>query len=180
MEIDIQSKTDNPLLKRTEVHFTIHHEGEKTPKRELVRSELADKLNVKKENILVNYMKSSFGSTDTVGFAKVYKSVKDAKSGEKNHLLKRNNIAGTEKKPSEKKEEKPKAEQPDIKPKETQEVEAEKPVEEKTDKPDETPAQEPKDDESVETKEEPNVESTPPDGKPKEEEKPKVDEKPAE
>ena len=44
MEIEIQSKTNNPLLKRTEVHFTIHHDGGKTPKRELIRSELAEKL----------------------------------------------------------------------------------------------------------------------------------------
>jgi len=106
MEVDIQSKTDNPLLKRNEVYFTIHHEGEKTPKRELVRSELADKLNAKKENILIAYMKSSFGSKDTVGFAKVYKSVVDAKSSEKNHILKRNNIVKTEKKAADKKEDK--------------------------------------------------------------------------
>ena len=78
MEIEIQSKTNNPLLNRTEVHFVIHHKGEGTPKRELIRSELAEKLNVKKENIMVNFMKSSFGSTETLGYARVYKSVEKA------------------------------------------------------------------------------------------------------
>ena len=98
MEIEIQSKTNNPLLKRTEVHFMIHHDGGKTPKRELIRSELAEKLNVKKENIMINFMKSSFGSADTVGYAKVYKSVKDSGAYEKKHVLKRNNALAGEKK----------------------------------------------------------------------------------
>jgi len=107
MEIEIQLKTNNPLLKRTEVHFTVHHEGEKTPKRELVRSELAEKLNVKKEDIMINSMQSSFGSTDTVGYAKVYKSVKVAGVYEKKHVLKRNNALPGEKKQAAKEEEKP-------------------------------------------------------------------------
>jgi small subunit ribosomal protein S24e len=82
MEIEIQSKTDNLLLGRTEVRFVIHHEGEGTPKRELVRSELAEKLNAKKETIMVNDMHSSFGTRKTIGYAKIYKSIEDAKKGE--------------------------------------------------------------------------------------------------
>ena len=78
MEIEIHSKNENPLMKRTEIQFTIHHESEKTPKRELIRGELADQLNAKKEHIFINFMKSSFGSTDTVGYAKIYKSEKYA------------------------------------------------------------------------------------------------------
>ncbi len=120
MEVEIQSKTNNPLLKRTEVHFTVHHESEKTPKRELVRSELAEKLNVKKENVIVNFMKSSFGSTDTVGYAKVHKSVKEAETWEKKYVLKRNNALTGEKKPAKQEQEKP-AEQPQEKQEETAE-----------------------------------------------------------
>ena len=52
MELEIQSKKENPLLDRTEVQFIVHHDGESTPKRELLRTELADKLNVKKENVI--------------------------------------------------------------------------------------------------------------------------------
>ena len=134
MEIDIQSKTNNPLLKRTEVHFCLKHDSEGTPKRELVRSELADKLKVKKENIMINYMKSNFGKTETLGYARVYTSVEAAKSGEKDYILKRNNVIVKEKKPEkgEKKEEKPE-EKPPSKPEETpKEVEAEE-----TEKPEE-------------------------------------------
>ena len=98
MEIEIQSKTDNLLFGRTEVHFVILHEGEGTPKRDLVRSELAEKLNAKKETIMVDFMRSSFGARKTVGYAKVYKSIEDAKAGEADPILKRNGL-GTKKKP---------------------------------------------------------------------------------
>ncbi len=97
MEIEIQSKVDNVLLGRTEVRFIIIHESEGTPKRELVRSELAEKLNAKKETIMVDAMHSSFGSRKTVGYAKVYKSIEDAKAGEADPILKRNGL-GTKKK----------------------------------------------------------------------------------
>lgn len=136
MEIEIQSKSNNPLLKRTEVHFIIRHEGESTPKREFIRGELAEKLNVKKENIMINYMKSSFGITETLGYAKVYKSLKEAKNGERDYILKRNNVVAKEKKAAKEEEKKSPVEQPEAKPKEG----AEKPAEEKEEtavKPDE-------------------------------------------
>jgi small subunit ribosomal protein S24e len=101
MEIEIQSKTNNPLLGRTEIYFKITHEGEGTPKRELVRSELAEKLNVNKENIMINYMRSEFGAMETLGYARIYKSLEEALSREKEHILKRNK-AIKEKEPKEK------------------------------------------------------------------------------
>ena len=118
MEIEIQSKTDNLLLGRTEVRFVILHEGEGTPKRELVRSELAEKLNAKKETVMVNYMHSSFGSRKTIGYAKVYKSIEEAKAGEADPILKRNGL-GTKKKPKKEapKEGEEKKETPKQKPK---------------------------------------------------------------
>jgi len=97
MEIEIQSKTDNTLLGRTEVHFIILHEGEGSPKRDLVRTELAEKLNAKKETVMIDFMRSSFGIRKTVGYAKIYKSIEDAKAGEADPILKRNGL-GTKKK----------------------------------------------------------------------------------
>jgi small subunit ribosomal protein S24e len=134
MEIEIQSKTDNLLLGRTEVHFVIHHEGEGTPKREIVRSELAEKLSAKKETIMIDMMRSSFGIRKTIGYAKVYKSVEDAKAGEADPILKRNGL-GTKKKPKKetKKEGEEKKEAPKEKPQkaEPKEKPAEKPTEAK-------------------------------------------------
>ncbi len=102
MEINIDSKRNNPLLNRTEVHFTIIHEGEKTPNRDLVRTELADKLNSKKENIIVNYINPGFGVSKSTGYAKVYSSQEKIKDQERKFILKRNKIGETKKAKSEK------------------------------------------------------------------------------
>lgn len=114
MEIEIQSKKENPLLQRTEVHFIVHHQGEKTPKRDLIRSELAEQLNTKKDAVIVDHMKSSFGSTDTTGYAKIYKNGDSAKEWEQKYLIKRNPISGGGKKKEKTEEatEEPAAEEP--------------------------------------------------------------------
>ena len=105
MEMEIDSKKNNPLFDRTEVHFTIQHEGEKTPNREIIRSELAEKLNAKKETIIINYIQSSSGIQKSMGYAKIYSSVKKAEEMERKHILKRNKISGKkEKKEGEKAE----------------------------------------------------------------------------
>ena len=105
MEIEIDSKKNNPLLNRTEVHFTIQHESEKTPNREIIRSELAEKLNAKKETIIINYIQSSSGIQKSMGYAKIYSSLKKAEEMERKHILKRNKISGKkEKKEGEKAE----------------------------------------------------------------------------
>jgi len=98
MEIKIDSKKNNPLFDRTEVHFSIQHEGEKTPNREIIRSELAEKLNAKKENIIINDIQSSSGIQKSIGYAKIYSSVKKTEEMERKHILKRNKIGGEKKK----------------------------------------------------------------------------------
>ena len=97
MEIIIDSKKNNPLLSRTEVQFTIKHNGESTPNRDIVRNELADKLNTKKENIIINNISSGFGTCETIGYAKVYPSLKKIKGVERKHFLKRNNLVSDKK-----------------------------------------------------------------------------------
>ena len=148
MEIEIDSKKNNPLLNRTEVYFTVKHEGEKTPNREIIRSELADKLNAKKENIILNTVHSGFGNQEITGYAKIYSSLTKIKEIEPEYILKRNKlIESKEKKQKEKstekapvepeekaKEEKPVAEPPkeeqpeQVKPKEEKKDEQEKPM----------------------------------------------------
>ena len=97
MEIEIDSKKNNLLLKRTEVYFTVKHTGEGTPNREIIRSELADKLNSKKENVIVDILKTSFGIQETTGYAKVYSSLESSKGIEREHILKRNKLGETKK-----------------------------------------------------------------------------------
>jgi len=114
MEIEINSKKNNPLINRTEVHFTINHKGESTPNREIVRSELAEKLNVKKEDVIVDNIHTSFGIQQIKGYAKIYNTVDNAKGWERSHILERNKLIEKKvKKEGEKKAtEKPAAEEP--------------------------------------------------------------------
>ena len=155
MEIEIRSQRNNSLLQRTEIHFVIHHDGEGTPRRELVRSELADQLKTKKDHIIIDHMKSGFGIHQTIGYAKMYSSVEKAKQGEQKHLIKRNTPgAKEEKKPkTEAKEEtvEPTTEEGE-KPKETEK--SVEPAEQGTQKPVET------EDKNAEKKEESTNEKT--------------------
>jgi small subunit ribosomal protein S24e len=98
MEIEIREKKNNPFLNRTEVHFTINHVNQKTPNRDVVRTELADSLNAKKENIIIERLDSGFGSQKTKGYAKIYSSRKHAEEMEYKHIIKRNEIKGKQKK----------------------------------------------------------------------------------
>lgn len=101
MDIEIQTQTKNPLLNRTDVHFKVLHTGEQTPKRELVRSELAEKLKVKKDQVIIDNMQSHFGISHTQGYAKIYKNTKEAQEYERRHILKRNHAAPAKEKAKE-------------------------------------------------------------------------------
>jgi small subunit ribosomal protein S24e len=180
MEVEIQSKTNNPLLNRTEVHFIIHHEAEMTPKRDLIRGELAEKLKVKAGNVIVDYLKSGFGSTNTIGYAKVYTSQEKAKAGEKDYLLRRNKVIEPAKpakeKPKETPETKPESPEKPEEPTREEPTPEEKPEEqpaEKEAKPEEEPAEHPSEESSSEQEsaEPPKTEETAEEKKPAEEKK---------
>ena len=113
MEIEIDSKKNNPLFNRTEIYFTIQHEGEGTPNREIIRSELAEKLNAKKENIIIKNINSSFGVQQSKGYAKIYNSTKYSEKLERKHFLKRNQVSGKKEKEEKKEEEKKPEQKPD-------------------------------------------------------------------
>ena len=119
MELEITNKKTNSLLNRTEVHFIAKHENEGTPNRKLIRSELADNLNTKPQNIIIDNLTSSFGSSISKGYAKAYSSRKHAEDVERKFQLSRNKVEGIKKKKEEKKETT-----------ETENAEAEKPAEE--------------------------------------------------
>jgi len=92
MEVEIDSKKNNPLLNRTEIYFTIKHLGEKTPNREVIRAEIAEKINVKKEDVIVDSIHTTFGFQEITGYAKVYSSPDKLKGLEREHILVRNKL----------------------------------------------------------------------------------------
>ena len=102
MEIEIVKKHQNALLKRTDVTFKIAHPKEKTPQRSVVRDKLAGIVGSPREGVIIGYMRSTFGTSATDGFAKCYASADEAKKMEPQFLLKRHGLGEVKK---EKKEE---------------------------------------------------------------------------
>jgi small subunit ribosomal protein S24e len=92
-DIEIVQKRENVLLKRTEVTFRLTHSKEKTPQRDAVRDKLAAHVGGKKEGIIVDFLRSKFGSPVTFGYAKVYESAEAAKKIEPPFLLIRHGLA---------------------------------------------------------------------------------------
>lgn len=74
MKVEIDSKKDNVLHKRTEVQFTAEHSGEPTPKRSDLRSGIADRLGVNKDRVVIDHTNSEFGMGKSHGYAKVYET----------------------------------------------------------------------------------------------------------
>lgn len=89
MKVNINQKTENKLLKRTEVIFTVEHENVATPKRMEVRDMLAGLLGKSAEVIVLPSMKTQFGKGISVGVAHVYASKEELASTARKYLQKR-------------------------------------------------------------------------------------------
>ena len=91
MQIKIESTKDNPLLKRTEVGFTIvQGPKEKTPQRLEVKKAVAIEMKSGDEVVFIKHMRTKTGTNITQGVANVYQSVAQAKLVEPEYILKRN------------------------------------------------------------------------------------------
>jgi small subunit ribosomal protein S24e len=101
MEIEIKEKRDNPLLDRTDVWFVVRHDGEKTPQRDRVKSELAKAVGAKADVTVIDHIESEYGISASRGYAKVYKTVEKARYHERRYIQKRNNLLVEEKKKEE-------------------------------------------------------------------------------
>jgi small subunit ribosomal protein S24e len=96
LEVEITSKRENLLLKRFEVKFQATHASEATPNRETMRAEIAKALSAKKEFVILDWARSDFGRTRTVGYAKIYKSKEDALKIERKPILVRMGLVAAE------------------------------------------------------------------------------------
>jgi small subunit ribosomal protein S24e len=92
MEIEIVAKKENELLDRVEVKFKASHPKEGTPQRDVIREKLSSMLKAPKERVIVDAMDSEFGKTETVGYAKIYKTKDAAMKYEREHVLVRNKL----------------------------------------------------------------------------------------
>ncbi len=92
MDIEVTSRKDNRLLNRTEVELKVKHSNSPTPKRDEVRDAIAKSLGVGKDGVVIDNMKSSFGSHETFVFAKAYPDKETAIRSENKHILVRNKL----------------------------------------------------------------------------------------
>ena len=103
MEIEIESRRENKLLGREEIHFVIKYEGA-TPRRQKVKEELKKALGLK-GFVLLQYIKPMFGLNQAKVYAKVYPSEEEARKIEEDYIIRRNIGGKKEEEKEEKKEE---------------------------------------------------------------------------
>ena len=104
MEINITKDWENPLLDRKEITFNISHTGA-TPSRDEIKNKLVAQLNSRHELVIVDKIRTEYGTQNTSGYAKIYSDVERANEIENKYVLKRNEL-----KPAEETEEPPEEE----------------------------------------------------------------------
>ncbi len=156
MKMEILERKKNPLMKREEVMFSMEHGGKATPSRKDLLKEVAGKLKVKENLLIIDRIFSATGKSQSNLKVLVYKKPDDIPKGKLEKMKAR----------MEKKEEKPKKEE--VKPEEAK-AEEEKKEGEKPEEAKEEKVEGPKEKEEVEEK--PKEEAKEELEKPKEEEK---------
>ncbi|RLF67693.1 MAG: 30S ribosomal protein S24e [Thermoplasmata archaeon] len=92
MELQIESKKYNPLLKRTEIYARIVHKKSATPSREDVRNLIASEFGVNKDLVIIHYIRTGFGWTVSKVYAKIYDSIEDLRRIEPKHMLRKHGL----------------------------------------------------------------------------------------
>ncbi len=92
MDIYINKDEHKPLLHRREIAARIDFEGA-TPKRELVRKEMANKLKVKEELLLINRIYNANGESVAKVIVHVYDDENALKGAEYEFTLKKHGMA---------------------------------------------------------------------------------------
>ena len=88
--VTILSKRYNKLFNRDEVKFSIDHSKiGKTPTRLIIKEEIAQKVKINPDNVLVIKAVTKTGTQTTIGSANVYQSINEMKKFEPEYLIKR-------------------------------------------------------------------------------------------
>ena len=107
MKVNIISKEQNPLMKRTEVTFSVDHsQNGGTPSRADVSRQLASMLKRKAELVFVKNFETKRGTMVGVGEANIYDTIEQAKFLEPKHIMTRNNVPESTEESEDKKEQK--------------------------------------------------------------------------
>ncbi len=71
MELKIEKRTENKLLNRTEINFSVSAEGA-TPSRKEIKAAIQGSLKVDDDLIVIDRIDNQYGTTNAVGRALVY------------------------------------------------------------------------------------------------------------
>ncbi|WP_297089747.1 30S ribosomal protein S24e [Thermococcus sp.] len=96
MEIKVTEIRENKLLGRKEIYFDVIHEGEPTPSRADVKGKLVAMLDLNPETVVIQYIRSYFGSRVSKGYAKAYESKERMLYIEPEYVLIRDGIIAKE------------------------------------------------------------------------------------
>jgi len=93
-EIEIEEEKENKLLKRRELIFVVTHADNPVPSRDGMRDKISSFMDVPKERIVIDNIKSEFGKDKTKVITKVYSNKEDVLKYESEHSLQRNKLQG--------------------------------------------------------------------------------------
>ncbi|HLC92833.1 MAG TPA: 30S ribosomal protein S24e [archaeon] len=89
MKVDITDKRENSILQRQEITFTVKEAGT-TPSRKELREKIAALLGADEKSLVVDVLKTGYGTTQVSGKARVYKSEKELRRLETKPMVERN------------------------------------------------------------------------------------------
>lgn len=88
MEVSIMSDTNNPVMDRREIKFSVVQEG-KTASRDEIKTEICKKLNLSPDATIITEIDQEFGVRRCSGSAHSYKSKEALEKAEPRYLLAR-------------------------------------------------------------------------------------------
>lgn len=103
-------ETSFPLLNRTEVVYEIDHANQPTPRKEIIKKQIADELKTNEELINLNKVITNFGLSKIRVIAEVYNTKEDLQ-----RLIKKNKKAKKEEKGEQQKEQKVEKQEKEVK-----------------------------------------------------------------
>lgn len=90
MEINVITKTENPVLDRTEIEFECVYQGEATPKILEIKNKLVAILDADKNLLIIDNIQPSYGEGKGKGYAKIYNSEDSLNKIETKHVIEKN------------------------------------------------------------------------------------------
>ena len=89
MKIEILTEKENKALARKEIHFRIDHVGATTPSRADIRAKIVAQFDAESSTVVVNVLRTKFGTGVTEGSARIYADPEQMKRAELGYILKR-------------------------------------------------------------------------------------------